>query len=239
MVRFAAVDAEAEERLLNQERDKEAATFVLALIYNGLVKEYCQKSVRVFHRGLSSEEFSRRKERLRRIIAMAKEAKTGEDVFLRAQFEQLSFYNIYPSLDIVSSEKAPARFERYLKRMEKTYLAAEERERKIHSSPSPEFEKRIILSAQRFADRLRKVFGLIGVVSEDMAVVELEALVFGNEVDALYLLASPLVETRKSSALLSLREVVRKRESKKTAESVEAIRLRVLPAIDGRVRNYV
>jgi hypothetical protein len=239
MLRFQETDLAKDQEILTREQNREGEIYFLGKMYDSFLKAYCKKRSFFLNPKQKPKELEVRKARITTLIKLASDAGTAPEVFMKAQFEQLVPFEIYPAFPILISAKAPERFRNYLRHLERIYVAAGDRQRHQETSVIPNLEKPIARSVRNFYDRLEKVVAITGHLDEDSALRELEVLTRGGDVDFVYVMICPIVSTMKNEYLLGIRSIERK-HSDKLIPVAEVIRERLVGTLqNGKAKNYV
>jgi hypothetical protein len=236
--KFEAAAVEQDLKALNEDMSRPEAIYYLAKTYDNLMKHYTKKRTYFLAPSQKPETLKAKMDWIRKLITLALQENVSPEIFMRAQFEELTYYKIFPAFPIFVSDKATERFHKWIEHNQIIHSDPVARQKAIEQRLAPEAEVALRSSIERFSRRLGKVLSIVGVLDEDMALVELKVMARIGHVQPEYLVVAPLTE--KSDELKAKRTQAMKKLDKRMVKTLAAIRDRLREEIaEDKVYKYV
>lgn len=179
---FQQADLARDVQALTETDVSEEGLFALGRVYDKLLLHYYKHKSYLMNRYQPQAKLEAKKRYLLRLIQQAAAAGATPELFMRAQLAQLQqFADVFPAIQIVASDRAPKRYESYMKRMKKTYPSELEREQRIVEIPLPVTAKALVdVSVEALVKRMRRVIEITGALTKEQYQRELEMLARGG-----------------------------------------------------------
>jgi len=180
--RFQSPDVARDTEALAEDNLSRDGLAALGHIYDKLMLHYYKRKSYLLNPYQPIAKLDLRRRCLMTLIQQAATAGATPETFLRAQFAQLQqFTDVFPAIQILSSDRAPKRYESYMRRMRQTYVTDSERERLVSAVPIPSSAQTMIESSvEALVKRLTRVVSIAGALTEEMYQRELELLARGG-----------------------------------------------------------
>lgn len=221
----------------------DAELMMAAHVYDALAERYTGQRTHFIPPTLKDKKkLAEKQAQLRRLLARCQELGVGVEIYLAAQFEELGYVLkkmglARPPMSQILSESAIERFNKYLDRIEKSYVTKRDRLRQHLRGSAVD---RLALSrgsAKRFITRLERV-RTHERLTKDVAIHELEMAARVGFVSGFYVAISPIVDSGDSSYLKALKASILRTLNKD--QQSELMKARVaLGSEHAEIREYV
>jgi hypothetical protein len=240
--RFQPVDAMRDAQALAESAVAEEGLVALGRWYDKLMLHYYGRKSYLLNPYQPIAKLDMRKRCLLKLIEQSATAGATPELFMRAQFAQLQQYTeAFPAIQILTSERAPKRYEAYMRRMRETYVADIEREHHIASIPLPPTTQTLIESSiVGLLARLKRVIDIVGILTDETYQRELEMLARGGVLKAEFVLTLDERWLNSSKYLSEMASEARKIYNQSLVMKMKQTskQLFTTKALDERMRHY-
>lgn len=192
---------------------------IVSKIYDNLSEHYTKKRTFFVPPKLKDKKKLQEKQtQLLRLLARCQELGAPVELYLRAQFEELAYVLnrvgiARPPMSMILSSAGVTRYNKYLDRIEQSFIDKEDKLRQSISPLGVDRVKACIDSAMTFAKRLSLVQKHT-VLDSDVAAKELEMAVRIGIISPYYVMVSPVVDVSNSMFLQTIKAAVGRRLNK-------------------------
>ena len=241
--RFQSPDIARDAEALAEGDVSREGLLMLGRAYDKLMLHYYKRKSYLLNPYQSAAKLDMRKRHLLALIQQAAVAGASPEIFLRAQFAQLQqFTEAFPAIQILASDRAPKRYEAYMRRMKETYVSDVQRDKFLSAIPIPATAQTLIeYSVQALLKRLTRVVGITGALPDELYQSELEMMARGGELKPEFIVTLDERWLNNSMYMSALATQARMKHNAAMVASMKALSKRLFMAhtTDERILRYV